>query len=464
MLPVSAFGYAHFDFLDLPREGWFARCGQEAVRFVSPAEIPSDTLCWSNLDWPHFHQGSAIGRLGHLRHAGYLPIRPHDLLMELGLDPGLVGPDEMTRICALVFGRVMSCAARWIAAAFPALAEEQYFLRGTLRDDLVPLYANLEFPKGDECYALTEGQSYHAVSSTLAPYRKEAVRMMIRRPRLRHALDILSSPSPVGPYRFVLGEDLGTVHDVVEGSRPVLCKLRLSNVDEAVADSYGFANTLRKTKRSVRNWAPHPEVDALRRMATVDIEGGWVGEGYRPLGALLPESLDPYLGERCSRVSWSIGLCAEALWRAALTPPERRRGTKTPFARESLQGDISWQGLWARAADKLILYPSVRSLIEKGYDVSSYGFGWIFCSVDESRVEEFLFDAFSLGFLPRVIDVPHPIGNVSWGGAKVDLPLAMLVAGKDTGRLLALDAVAEVEPERQEEIVVAALGRGAKVA
>lgn len=458
MLSTESFGYVQFDFLDLPREGWLARAGQDAVRFASPSEIPPDVICWSNLDWDHFHRGSALGRLGHLRHASYLPIRPQDAMLELGLDPGLLGPDETTRVCALLFGRVMSSASRLLSLGVPGLPEERQFVRGTLKDDFLALFPNLEFPKGDECHALLEGQSYHSVSSTLAPYRKEAVRVVVRRPRLRHARDILASPSPVGPYRFVMGADLGSVHDVVESARPALCRIRLTEADDLVADAYGFANTLNRTKRAARSWACHPELDALRRMARIEMEGGWLGEAYRPLGSMLPEAVDPLLGGRFSRISWSLGLCAEAMWRAALAGPERKRPAKGALASKSPQGDISWQGLWARAADKLLLFPLIRSLMEKGYDVSSYGFGWIFCSVDESRLADFIVDAAALGLLPRIADVPTPLLDVPWGGAKLDLPLAKLTFAKDTDRLLALDSVADVEPERRGDVVASVLG------
>lgn len=457
MLIASNFGYAHFDFLDLPREGWLARCGQEAVRFASPSEIPPDVICWTNLDWEHFHRGSALGRMGHLRHASYLPIRPQDAMLELGLDPGVLGPDETARVCALVFGRVMSFASRLLSAGVPGLPDERQFVRGTLKDDLLALFPGLEFPKGDECHALLEGQSYHSVSSTLAPYRKEALRVVVRRPRLRHTLDLLASPSPVGPYRFVMGDDLGTVHDVVEAVRPALCRVRLSEADDLVADTYGFSNTLSKVKRAARSWVSHPELDALRRMAKIELEGGWLGETYRPLAGMLAEAVDPLMAGRFSRVSWSVGLCAEAMWRAVLTGPERRRPAKGALT-QPVQGDISWQGLWVRAADKLLLFPLVRSLVEKGYDVSSYGFGWIFCSVDEPRLADFFVDAAGLGLLPRVSDLPAPLPDIAWGGARLDLPLAKFTFSKDVDRLLAIDAVAEAEPARHGDIVASVLG------
>jgi hypothetical protein len=452
-LSAERFGYAHFDFLDLPREGWLATYGEEARRFRSPAEIPSDGIFWCNLDWQHFHRGSSLGRMGHLRHASYLPIRPGDALAEFGLDAEMLGPEEAARYLALMFGGVMAWSSRLLAAAAPELSDERHFTRDSLRDDLLPVFPPLEFPRGDEIHALLEGHSYHNVSSTLAPYRKEAIRIIVRRPRLRHALDILASPSPVGPYRFLSPEDLGTVDDVVENDRPALGKLRLKEPSDAVFELYGFSNTISRAKRAVRSWAAHPEMDALRRMAEVELEGAWVGKGYRPLGSVLPEAVDPLLNGRLLRVSWSVGVACEAMWRSVLAPPPKARGTW----QSARSGDISWQGLWARAADKLILFPLVRSLAEKGHDVSSYGFGWILCSVDEPRLDEFLDDAAGLGLLPRIADIPKAREDVPWGGAKLDLPLAKLVYGKEIDRLVSLDRIAASDPAEHGDIVTSVL-------
>ena len=452
-LPAERFGYVHFDFLDLPREGWLAIHGEEARRFRSPAEIPSDRIFWCNLDWQHFHRGSSLGRMGHMRHASYLPIRPADAMAEFGLDADLLGPAEATRYLALMFGGVMAWSSRVLSAAVPDLPDERHFTKDSLREDLLPIFPPLEFPKGDEVHALLEGHSYHNVSSTLVPYRKEALKLIVRRPRLRHALDILASPSPAGPYRFLLPEDLGTVDDVVEDERPALGKLRLKGPSDAVFELYGFSNTISRAKRAVRSWAAHPEMDALRRMAEVEIEGAWVGKGYRPLGSVLPEAVDPLLNGRLLRVSWSVGVASEAMWRAVLTPPPKPRGV----GQSARIGDISWQGLWARAADKLILFPLVRSLSEKGHDVSSYGFGWILCFVDEPRLEEFLDDAAGLGLIPRITDIPKARANISWGGNKLDFPLAKLVYGKEIDRLIALDAIAANDPDKHGEIVANAL-------
>jgi len=452
-LPAERFGYVHFDFLDLPREGWLAIHGEEARRFRSPADIPSDGIFWCNLDWQHFHRGSSLGRMGHLRHASYLPIRPGDALAEFGLDADLLGPEETARYLALMFGGVMAWSSRLLAAAAPELPDERHFTRDSLRDDLLPIFPSPEFPRGDEVHALLEGHSYHNVSSTLAPYRKEALKIIVRRPRLRHALDILASPSPTGPYRFLSSEDLGTVDDVVENERPALGKLRLKEPSDAVFELYGFSNTISRAKRAVRSWAAHPEMDALRRMAEVELEGAWVGKGYRPLGSVLPEAVDPLLNGRLLRVSWSVGVACEAMWRAVLAPPPKPRGA----GQSARIGDISWQGLWARAADKLILFPLVRSLAEKGYDVSSYGFGWILCYVDEPRLDEFLDDAAGFGLIPRIADIPKARGDVPWGGAKLDLPLAKLIYGKEIDRLVSLDRIAAYAPEEHGDIVTRVL-------
>jgi hypothetical protein len=142
------------------------------------------------------------------------------------------------------------------------------------------------------------------------------------------------------------------------------------------------------------------------------------------------------------------------MWRAVLAPPPKPRGGSQSAAKI---GDISWQGLWARAADKLILFPLVRSLSEKGYDVCSYGFGWLLCFVDEPRLDEFLDDAAGLGLIPRIGDIPKARTNVSWGGSKLDFPLAKLVYGKEIDRLISLDRIAANDLDKHGEIVASAL-------
>lgn len=446
-LPPGHFGFVRFDFVEFPREGWLARHGTPARRFSSPAEIPIDGTFWTNLEWEHMHRGSAVGRLGQLRHAAYLPVRPSDALRELGFDEGLLGPDETTRLCACLFGRVMSWASRLLAAGLPGMPPERHFVRGSLREDLVGLMADLEFPRGDEAHILREGQSYQTVSATLTTPRREAVRMLLRRPRLRHALNLLSSPSPSGPWRFLPGEALEPLERLLASGRPSLCRVRLARVQEACGELYGFGNTLDRGRRGLRGWAAQPELDALRRMADVDVEAAWLGGDYRPLGARLPVAVDELVAGRFLRLSWSIGVCLEALWRAALVPPPRRGGSR------DRRGDISWQGLWARAADKLLLYPLVRALAERGHGVSCYAFGWIHCLVEPGREEEFLRDAASLGLVPRLADLPRPLALDRWGGLKAEAQWAGLVYGGRTERLFALDAIAEASPDRHEDLL-----------
>lgn len=445
MFDPEFYGCVLFDSeLDADR-GFWCRCGGEPVRFETLSDIPQNGLWWTNMTWQPFYRDTAAGKFGHLRQDRYLPIGIEAAVEENGLDPAASPREEVCARAALLFGRTMVWASRLLAEAAPDIPEGERFRGQSLRDDFAPLFGELDWPRDDERFALAEGQAFRVVTATPARAKPGQVRAMLRRPRARHALDMLGSPSPLGPWRWVDGVLLPPFEEAMASSRPMLFKIAIEDAQPRLNDVFGF-NVLGGDTRLLRSWVPHLELDAVRRMARVSAKGAWVGGSYRPLGAMLPPAVDPFVESAAARFSWSIGIGLTALWQAVLKPAGRRDRLA-----EERRTVLSWQGVWAKSADKLILCRYANELIERGYDVLSYGFGWVHCAVAEERLGDLLQDAAELGLVPRMTLLEHGMDMPAWGGDAKDEFAARLVYGRDASLLDLFDGLALEPPGAQEQ-------------
>src|SRR3546814_19579766 len=82
-----------------------------------------------------------------------------------------------------------------------------------------------------------------------------------------------------------------------------------------------------------------------------------------------------FLSDKFSDLSWSAGVVAETIWRAAALAEEK---SKAGFLRDGEErAHTSWQGAWLKAYDQSSMFANGMRLTELGYPVVSYGFGWV---------------------------------------------------------------------------------------
>lgn len=447
------FGVVIFDEPDDPGAGWASIADErrpQSTRVAGPNELATDTIWWTNVTYENFFKGNAqTWRNPNLRHDKYLPLGHHDVLKEWGYDPTQVDANFTATFCAQAFDRIMRIAWGMLRDANPKQKLTQAFQGKTMRDDLRSLLPELEYPRLEAAEALKSGQAWEEYTATGARGPKGGKWIVLRRPRLAYALDMLQTPVPRGPYVLKKRGDINKLQpNPVEHVRgmptPAIIEVNVNKIQAEVAPIYGFGAATDRDKRVTRSWVAHPEFQILSRVADVSIRSMWQADKYWPLVPAMPEAARAFLTDRYSDFSWSSGIVAESLWRAACLPEDKSKAG--PQREGDPRANTSWQGLWIRAADKSAMFGASMRLTEMGHAVVSYGLGWTRAQVGEEDIPNLIRDGLSMGLVPNLLDIPtgfHDMnkGAVPWGGDKKSLPLATMMASKSNKVLWALDRV-----------------------
>ena len=230
-----------------------------------------------------------------------------------------------------------------------------------------------------------------------------------------------------------------------------------------VSDVFAFGNSINKERR-VRTWMPHPEFMVLSTFARVDVLGAWVGETYRPMNLSMPQAVKDFLSNRYVEMSWSAGVVAECLLRAALMPAPPERGAK--YDKNAPQKPrTTWQGAWLRSVDRMSMFTNAMEMYRDGFVVQSYGLGWVKCAATDDQVPDLMNKAMSLGMVPTFWEIPDALfkpGSIPWSADKRSVALAGMTASKQKNMLWNLDRLPMYERERQEEMLRQIAGQGAR--
>ena len=455
------YGVVLFDDPENPGTGWASINGDASYQIRSMHDLPNDVIWITNLDFDNFRK-SKVELNPWFRADSYLPVKIADVLAEWGLDPANTPLSATASFCSGVFQRIMGIAWKLIRECNPDADRNKVFTAGSLRDDLRHLIPRLDFPSEEAWHVLQPKQAYKEFTQTSIRSPRGAARVMLRRPRLAHALDVLTSPVPSGEFSLV-GKNLmrgkgDRVNWIRDSQKPCLVNvtyLGLANgVSGDVQDIFAFGNAISNGPRINRTWLPHPEFMVMSTFSRLDVLGSWVGNDYYTMNNGLAEPVRQFLSNRYSEMSWSAGVVAEALLRAACMGPPFDRNMSAE--ERKVAPKISWQGAWLRAADRMQMFTGAMSLHKDGFSVQSYGLGWIVCTATEDQMQDLMYKSMSLGLLPRFFDIPDGMfrqGNVPWSGDKSSAALAIMTALKQKNRLWNIDRIPLYEKDRQEEML-----------
>lgn len=453
------FGVVLFDSPEDPGPGWIGIGGDRsrAARISGPHELSTEVIWWTNVNYEHFFRGvSEIWRNPWLRHDKYLVVGPADVLKEWGHDPKLVGADFVAKFVAEAFARIMTIAYNLVRRTDPKLRMDRFFEGKTLRDDLRRLMPEAEYPKGEAAMMMKSGQAYSEFSSATVRMPKGAKMIRLRKPRVTYCWELLQTPFPLGPWEYVSRADMKSnveerLQTILKSPAPIMAEITLSNMQAEVAPIYGFGQSTDKGKNVQRTWVAHPELAMLARFAKIEVRNAWQGREYASMMPDLPEAVKEFLQEKYTDLSWSAGVVAETLWRAAALPQEKgKAGTRDSGEKPH----TSWRGAWIKAADKSSMFMEAMRLSELGYAVSSYGLGWVFCGVAEEDVANLIKDAATLGLAPSIVDVPDGLvtnkkQGLQWGGESSSAIAVHAIHGKWKTYLWNLDKLPML-PERTQ--------------
>ena len=461
------FGVVLFDDTKNPASAWVAVNGGKARRIDGTNQLPTDAIYWSNIGYEDFRTTEAW-RNPWLRHDAYLVTKPKDVLVEWDLDPATTPPDYMAEMLSTMFGRVMTMAFRLAKECNERMRMTTLFKGGTLRDDLRFMLPKADFPKGEAASVMKAGQAFAQFTKTAVRGVKGGKLVKLRRPRIPYALEMLTTPVPSGPFDFRSRGDLRAFSpDRVAWVRgtdlPCMVEVTVNSMQQDVAPIYGFGNSTDRDRRVPRSWVMHPEFLMMSSFSELDVRSAYVGREYSQLNLGLPEPVRKFLSDAHIEASWSAGIIAETLWRAACLSEEKRQGGGPGEER----AQTSWRGAWVMSADKAAGFMSAMRLTDMGYAVASYGYGWIFCQVTEDQIPDLMRDGLSIGLVPSLFDIPQTLftggGGIPWGGDKKSRVLSQLTVTKQKHLLWNLDKLPLYEgPQRDAMMKKIALEHKAK--
>lgn len=454
------FGVVLFDDDKDPATGWAAVAGSNkgAVRISGSNDLSTDTIWWTNISYDWFFRKTESWRSPWLRHDKYLVVSPTDVLREWGYDPKTVGADFMCKFSAEVFGRIMHISFKLLKESDPRVRMDTAFTGKTLREDLRCLLPEPEYPQGEAAAVMKSGQAWEEFTVTTARGIKGGKWVMLRKPRILYAMEMLQTPIPKGPFEFMSRGDIRSktsdrVSWVVSQDLPCMAEVSVLRMDGEVSPIYGFGNATDKDTRVQRSWVAHPEFIVLSKFAELDVKSVYIGHEYSRVMPDIPEPVREFLADKISEYSWSAGVVAETLWRAAALSEEK---SKAGALREGEdRAHTSWQGAWFKSADKSSMFLTSMKLTEMGYTVVSYGLGWVRCMVMEEDIPELINDGMTMGLLPQLVDVPEGFYQenqpVPWGGDKRSSMLAQFTLTRQKNLLWSMDKVPIIPYDKREE-------------
>jgi len=461
--PALRFGVVLFDDEKDPRGGWAAVNGEAARRVSGVHELPTGTVWLSNMSYESFFRSTELWRNAWLRHEGYLVVKIKDILLEWGYDPATVPADFVANFCSIMFQRVMTLSLRLLREHEPNLRDRDAFQGTTLREDLRRLLPDATYPTGEAAIILRSGQAFAEFTSTTVRGQRGARQVTLRAPRLAYAADMLTAPIPTGGFNFLSRAEMNGMREIGRDrvawanttDKPLLLEVQIDRMEPEISAVYGFGNATDRERRIPRSWVAHPEFLALASFSDIDVKNVYMGDSYTALSNDLSPAVRRFLSDSFAETSWTCGVVAETLWRSAsLGEGKTSAGKKVP---PEERPHTSWRGVWIKSADKCAMFTSAMKLAKQGYDISSYGLGWIIVRVADEAITDLMRDALSIGLIPRFTDVPPKLFSVNapipWGGDTKAKASAQFIVSQERHMLWNLDKLVFFNKDQQGEML-----------
>jgi hypothetical protein len=438
------FGYVSFDSDTDPEDGFASVAGGPARRISGINELPTDVIWWTNIAFDSFYKRTDAWRSPWLRHDKYLVVGPKDVLKEWGMDPKTADAMQAAPIISTFFDRIMRMSFRLIRDVNPKARVEDIFVGRFLREDFRPILPEAEYPKSEAATIIKSGSAFQEFTQTGVSPVRGGRWIMLRKPRMSYAQEMLHTPIPRGPFEFYGRQEIRSLSKnkvkwIIDNENPIIAEVTINRIDGDIAPVYGFGNATEKERRIARSWVAQNELVVMDHFADIDVRSLYMGAEYDLLGPRLPEPVKDFLSSKYGDISWSAGVVAETIWRACSLGEEKSK------AMGEERAHTSWQGVWLKGADKASMFLTSMQLSEKGYAVVSYGLGWVRCAVLEDSVPDLIRDGLTLGLLPQISDLPKGMfandRKVPWQGDVGSMALAQFTLTGNRDLLWGVDTV-----------------------
>jgi hypothetical protein len=340
-------------------DGFASIAGAPARRIVSVNELDSNVKWLTNFDFSDFNANGLLRNPNYF-FSGFLRTELKQLADEIGAGPEQLNAREAAGALATLFSRVMLLAEQILGIQF---VNTKMSTRG-LSDFIADRVVNKNKIADDANAAFKA--AYQTWIPLVIKVPREWKRIMLRRPRYRHAVEVLSTPVP-GEFQWVYVQStrlpadneariawcLGNEMPVVAN---VIVKPRRSEFMDLISYNAGA--------QQERSWVCQPELLMLTQFCDVEIIGAFVCEaGFEDQKEL---AQFPELGD-FTEASLSLGILAENFWVSMASP--RTSPTNVKF----------WppRAIWYRAMDRLAMFMNAVKIQREGFKVFSYGAGTI---------------------------------------------------------------------------------------
>jgi hypothetical protein len=365
MIEAIACGAVVFDDDQRPGAGWASVAGDRAFRIRGTGDLASDVFWWTNLEHKAFVSYSISNPK--LKRTTYLRPNMTQLHQELGLVTVRMPPARIAEITAEIFNRVLR------------LAQEHY---GFDKPYDQTLSADLFRVLIDEDTSITPEidnalrQSYQTWYECENKPPQGAKTITFRRPRIQHALDVLSTPVPGEQWEFVDGSSMVSedkrVDWLINQSRPVLARVSVKSVQFQVAKIVSFGGGAQEP----RSWMSHPELLMMSKFANVRVQSAFLANDYAPQPVLKPL----YSGGSFGSLSVSNGILSENYWVAmSIASTVKRFHRDKPLIH-------SPRAVWFSAADRFYTMLPAMMMDGSGFCVRGYGRGMVTVAVQRGML------------------------------------------------------------------------------
>jgi len=432
-MEIKKFGAIIFDSKTSPTSGWASFGDNGApIQFIDQTELPSDVLWWSDCPYEAYHEHGRFS--SNIRPSSYLCVTPKEIMAEWDINEKNIDPEACARVCGTVFNHAMRIVRGILKLTCPDRDVGSYFSEPTLAADMAGILPPFDYPQDDALEILKPNVAYSNISHTTVPWGPSLETIAVRRPRLDHAIRLLGSPAPVGPFEHIRGADLPPLADLIHLDRPVLAEIVVHRADPRYAPIFGWNVSGSRGVKVQRSWATHPELAALATFADIEIRSAFIGSSYSHLSSQLPEVVRSLIAEGSGSLSWSAGVAVDTLWRSATTGKSIKTGSKYRRAH------TTWQGAWLKAYDKVEMFRLAMGLHQSGFRVANYGNGQVRCHMQKERYLELFLTAFQLGMVPAIVEVTQPVSPAllrqrTWGGDAETRGLAWKILTREAGDL-----------------------------
>lgn len=393
-------GVVRFDTNNPNGSGWASLEGQAARRITGSGALDNETLWWSNLDFEAMLRTN-LSRTNYIKRTTYLNswhghgemVGQDDFCQSWGLLHRNFPDAKITEVLSAIFAQTMAVAHDHYGLNIDAEVPRSDNLADELRMRMLPAKDKHITPEVDMALVAAHQPYVYPVRPDNA-WDEDYINVQFLVPPVRYAHEILDVMVPAEQFEFVSADRMPPPSErldwIVRSEKPVLARVRVSNVHPDFAPVVAFGNGAKSG--SNRQYVSHPELVLLSKYADLDIDAVFLFSEYQKLSDYenlrLPafttlQAMTP-TAELIASNHW-VGLARENPYQMEAGKPENRA--------------LSPRATWINALDRFLMFGYALQLYRNGISVRRYGAGRITAIVPKFNYRECYEVASAIGLL-----------------------------------------------------------------